>query len=227
MPASEKSFGLHSVLSAGRSTASHRSPFGWPAMPTGALRPLSAAQKAWVGRSRHARERRIAARARTGADGTMARCGFMAWRGAQRLARQARAGDRTFAAPPAGRLLSPGRRRVGSGVGHRRLGARRLSLPALQRRRRRGPPPDCAWAAEPRPTGPSRSLKAYGLGRDLINTPAGDLGPQESLRAAARTLAERHGAQLTSIVGDELLARNFPMIHAVGPRQHAAACAAG
>jgi leucyl aminopeptidase len=53
------------------------------------------------------------------------------------------------------------------------------------------------------------------LGRDLINTPAGDLGPQE-LEDAARQLARRHGAELASIVGDELLAQNFPMIHAVG-----------
>jgi leucyl aminopeptidase len=53
------------------------------------------------------------------------------------------------------------------------------------------------------------------LGRDLINTPAGDLGPQE-LEDAVRRLAERHGARVASVVGDDLLAQNFPMIHAVG-----------
>jgi leucyl aminopeptidase len=53
------------------------------------------------------------------------------------------------------------------------------------------------------------------LGRDLINTPAADLGPQE-LEDAARQLAERYGARLASIVGEDLLAKNFPMIHAVG-----------
>jgi leucyl aminopeptidase len=53
------------------------------------------------------------------------------------------------------------------------------------------------------------------LGRDLINTPAGDLGPQE-LEDAACQLAGRHGARVASIVGDDLLAQNFPMIHAVG-----------
>jgi leucyl aminopeptidase len=53
------------------------------------------------------------------------------------------------------------------------------------------------------------------LGRDLINTPAGDLGPQE-LEDAARQLAGRHGASVTSIVGEELVAQNLPMIHAVG-----------
>jgi leucyl aminopeptidase len=58
-------------------------------------------------------------------------------------------------------------------------------------------------------------LEGVWLGRDLINTPAGDLGPEE-LEGAARALAQRHGARLTSVVGDDLLARNFPMIHAVG-----------
>lgn len=53
------------------------------------------------------------------------------------------------------------------------------------------------------------------LGRDLINTPASDLGPDE-LEAAARTLAQKHGASLYVTVGDDLLTANFPMIHAVG-----------
>ncbi len=53
------------------------------------------------------------------------------------------------------------------------------------------------------------------LGRDLINTPSADMGPQE-LEDVARRLAERHGASVCSVVGDDLLAQNFPMIHAVG-----------
>ncbi|MFZ4806809.1 MAG: leucyl aminopeptidase family protein [Hyphomicrobiaceae bacterium] len=59
------------------------------------------------------------------------------------------------------------------------------------------------------------AVEAVWLGRDLINTPASDLGPAE-LEAAARSVAERHGAKVTSIVGDDLLTQNFPMIHAVG-----------
>lgn len=58
-------------------------------------------------------------------------------------------------------------------------------------------------------------VEAIWLGRDLINTPASDLGPAE-LEAAARTLGERHGASVRSVVGDALLVENFPMIHAVG-----------
>ncbi len=59
------------------------------------------------------------------------------------------------------------------------------------------------------------TVDAVWFARDLINTPASDLGPQE-LEDAARRLAKRHGADVTSIVGDDLKARNFPMIHAVG-----------
>ncbi len=59
-----------------------------------------------------------------------------------------------------------------------------------------------------------RIVEAVWMGRDLINTPASDLGPAE-LEAAARTLAERHDAAVHVIAGDELAAE-FPMIHAVG-----------
>jgi leucyl aminopeptidase len=58
-------------------------------------------------------------------------------------------------------------------------------------------------------------VEAVWLGRDLINAPASDMGPEE-LEGAARQLAQTHGASLTSVVGDDLLSRNFPMIHAVG-----------
>jgi leucyl aminopeptidase len=53
------------------------------------------------------------------------------------------------------------------------------------------------------------------LARDLINTPANDLGPAE-LEDAVRALAQRHGVECRAIVGDDLLAANFPLIHAVG-----------
>src|ERR1700675_270867 len=53
------------------------------------------------------------------------------------------------------------------------------------------------------------------MARDWINKPAGDLGPAE-LAAAGRQLAERHQAAFKEWVGEELLAANFPAIHAVG-----------
>jgi leucyl aminopeptidase len=61
----------------------------------------------------------------------------------------------------------------------------------------------------------SRIAEGVALARDLINTPANDLGPAE-LEDAARALAARHGATAKSIVGDDLLKQNFPLIHAVG-----------
>ena len=60
----------------------------------------------------------------------------------------------------------------------------------------------------------ARIAAAVAMGRDLINTPANDLGPAE-IEAAARTLAERHGASITVTQG-EALAREYPLIHAVG-----------
>ncbi len=53
------------------------------------------------------------------------------------------------------------------------------------------------------------------LTRDLINTPASDMGP-EALELACRDLAEQHGAKIQVIHGAALLEENFPMIHAVG-----------
>jgi leucyl aminopeptidase len=61
----------------------------------------------------------------------------------------------------------------------------------------------------------TRIADGVGLARDLINTPSNDMGPAE-LEDAARTLASRHGAHIRSIVGDDLLAQGFPLVHAVG-----------
>ena len=61
----------------------------------------------------------------------------------------------------------------------------------------------------------SRIVEGVCLARDLINTPANDMGPPE-LEYAARALANQHGASMNVIVGDDLLTQNFPLIHAVG-----------
>ncbi|NNE88606.1 MAG: leucyl aminopeptidase family protein [Silicimonas sp.] len=53
------------------------------------------------------------------------------------------------------------------------------------------------------------------LARDLINTPASDMGPDE-LEAAARALADGQGASIEVTKGDALLDANHPMIHTVG-----------
>lgn len=61
----------------------------------------------------------------------------------------------------------------------------------------------------------SRMAEAAALARDLINTPSNDMGPEE-LAGAAQALAQRFGATYSCITGDELVAQNFPLIHAVG-----------
>ncbi|HSG53951.1 MAG TPA: leucyl aminopeptidase family protein, partial [Paracoccaceae bacterium] len=57
--------------------------------------------------------------------------------------------------------------------------------------------------------------EADALTRDLINTPASDMGP-EALEHAVHELANRFSAKMKVIRGDALLRQNFPMIHAVG-----------
>ncbi len=60
-----------------------------------------------------------------------------------------------------------------------------------------------------------RLVDAISLSRDLINTPAQDMGPAE-LADAVRTVARRYKAKIRVIVGKELLKQNYPTIHAVG-----------
>jgi leucyl aminopeptidase len=60
-----------------------------------------------------------------------------------------------------------------------------------------------------------RVVEGVTLARNLINTPANDMGPAE-LEEAARALAARHGAKMRTIVGDDLLTEKFPLLHAVG-----------
>lgn len=61
----------------------------------------------------------------------------------------------------------------------------------------------------------SRLAEATRRVRDLINTPASDLLP-EQLSDAVKGLADEFGASFSEIVGEELISENYPMIHAVG-----------
>lgn len=51
--------------------------------------------------------------------------------------------------------------------------------------------------------------------RDLVNTPAEHMGPDQ-LESVVCELAQRFDAEVAAISGDDLLAQNFPAIHAVG-----------
>ena len=59
-----------------------------------------------------------------------------------------------------------------------------------------------------------RSARASYLVRDLVNTPASDMGPDE-LEAAARAVAKAQKA-LVKVISGKQLEREFPMIYAVG-----------
>jgi leucyl aminopeptidase len=60
-----------------------------------------------------------------------------------------------------------------------------------------------------------RLAEATALARDLIDTPASDMGPAD-LADAVSTEARFFGASLTVTKGEALLAGNFPAVHAVG-----------
>jgi leucyl aminopeptidase len=59
-----------------------------------------------------------------------------------------------------------------------------------------------------------RLAEATALVRDLVNTPAADMGPAD-LQSAAEKLAKEHGAALSVTKGHDLEI-GYPMIHAVG-----------
>ncbi len=56
---------------------------------------------------------------------------------------------------------------------------------------------------------------AEALTRDLINTPAEDMGP-DALEQTVRDLADEFGASVATVEGDDLKTQNFPLIHTVG-----------
>jgi len=56
---------------------------------------------------------------------------------------------------------------------------------------------------------------ACALARDMVNTPAGDMGPLQ-IETIAREIAEQHGATIAVVTGDELLTEGYPSVHAVG-----------
>jgi leucyl aminopeptidase len=60
-----------------------------------------------------------------------------------------------------------------------------------------------------------RAVEATFLVRNLINTPASDMGPEE-LTEAVRVVGRRFAARCRVITGNELILENYPAIHAVG-----------
>lgn len=60
-----------------------------------------------------------------------------------------------------------------------------------------------------------REAAAVRLLRDLVNTPAEDMGP-DGIEAVMSALAGEYEAGLEVVIGEALLEQNYPMIHAVG-----------
>jgi leucyl aminopeptidase len=112
-------------------------------------------------------------------------------------------GDYHFVAPPANAELAALAWALGSY-------AFRAYQPGEGRAPRRLRAPDGIATEEP-----ARVAAAVWLARDLINTPANDFGPAE-LEAAARDVAQTFGAEIAVTTGDDLIAANFPLLHAVG-----------
>jgi leucyl aminopeptidase len=77
------------------------------------------------------------------------------------------------------------------------------------------PPPELAVPDTPARERAALLALAIGLARDLVNTPANELGPAE-LEAAAASVALEAGAAFSSLVGEALLEAGYPLIHAVG-----------
>ncbi len=76
-------------------------------------------------------------------------------------------------------------------------------------------PPRLVLPPEARPERLIREAAAAAHLRDMVNTPAADMGPSR-LQAEVSELAERFGARLEAVIGEALLTENYPLIHAVG-----------
>ena len=88
------------------------------------------------------------------------------------------------------------------------------ALGAYDYDRYRKPPSRALLAVEGGASAVAPVAEGVCLARDLINTPANDMGPKQ-LQRAAEKLARRHDARLKITRGDKLR-RKFPLIHAVG-----------
>ncbi len=62
---------------------------------------------------------------------------------------------------------------------------------------------------------------ACALARDMINTPANDLGPRQ-IETIAKEIGQQYGATVTCVAGEALLEAGYPAVHAVGRAAHAA-----
>ena len=81
--------------------------------------------------------------------------------------------------------------------------------------KKRKPSAKFLWPAGADKERATATIEAISMARDLITTPSSDMGPAE-LAAAAQEMAKKFKAKISVIVGDDLLKKNYPTIHAVG-----------
>jgi len=117
----------------------------------------------------------------------------------------------------AGAALEAGNYRLEGDFGDPTLAALGFRLGAYRFDRYRKPKasPVLADPAGADATEITRLVEAAFIARDLVNTPANDLGP-DAFEHQIRAFAARHKMKVVAAVGDDLLKQNFPMIHAVG-----------
>lgn len=117
----------------------------------------------------------------------------------------------------AGAALPKGRYRLEGSYGDPDLAALGFLLGAYRfdRYRQGDEAPQLDLPAQANGAEVRRLAEAACLARDLINTPANDLGP-DAFEAEIRAFATARGMAVSAIVGEDLLTENFPMIHAVG-----------
>ena len=124
--------------------------------------------------------------------------------------------DDPFAAAAAAEKLGDGDYRFAAGVDDQTLFAWALGAYRFDRYKKvKNPAARLIAPAGSNVNAARRMAEAVFLVRDLVNTPAGDMLP-DALEAAARTLAAEFAADISVVKGDDLLAGNFNMIHAVG-----------
>lgn len=76
-------------------------------------------------------------------------------------------------------------------------------------------PAQLEWPAAAQRDAVQRDLTATLMVRDLVNTPANEMGPAD-LQLAAEQLAGEFEAKVSVLIGDDLLTNNYPLVHAVG-----------
>ncbi len=72
------------------------------------------------------------------------------------------------------------------------------------------------WPAEADKKAVQSAAAAVFLVRDLVNTPANDMGPAELAAAAKKLAGGFKNTSVNIITGNDLLKKNYPAIHAVG-----------